>query len=63
LLLAIPSLARERRYVLYCEFGLKSAHAAERMRAAGLDARHFRGGLRALVAYARSRRLPGPDLP
>ncbi|HEB90108.1 MAG TPA: tRNA 4-thiouridine(8) synthase ThiI [Deltaproteobacteria bacterium] len=33
-------------YVLYCEFGLKSAHLADLMRRAGLDARHIPGGLK-----------------
>jgi thiamine biosynthesis protein ThiI len=61
-LAAWRSFARERRYVLYCEFGLKSAHLAERMRAEGFDASHFRGGLRQLVAHARARRVSGPEL-
>ena len=55
-------VAPDRRYVLYCEFGLKSAHLAERMRRHGFDASNFRGGLRALVAHARERRLGSPDL-
>ena len=62
-LAACRSFARDRRYVLVCEFGLKSAHLAERMRAEGLEARHFRGGLRALVAHARARGGAGPELP
>jgi thiamine biosynthesis protein ThiI len=41
---AWPHFDRSRRYVLYCEFGLKSAHAAELMRRGGLDARHVAGG-------------------
>jgi len=45
---AYPSFDREQRYVLYCEFGLKSAHLAEHMRKAGFDAANFRGGTRAL---------------
>jgi thiamine biosynthesis protein ThiI len=61
-LYAYRSFAREGRYVVYCEFGLKSAHLAERMRAEGLEAWHFRGGLKALVAHARSRGRPGPEL-
>jgi thiamine biosynthesis protein ThiI len=60
-LAAIPALPRDRTYVVYCEFGLKSAHLAERMRALGLRAFHFRGGLRALVAHARSRRIATPE--
>ena len=41
---AYPSFDRSQRYVLYCEFGLKSAHLAEQMRAAGLDASSYRSG-------------------
>jgi thiamine biosynthesis protein ThiI len=60
-LVACRSFARERPYVLYCEFGLKSAHLAERMRAEGHRAWHFRGGLRALVAHVRARGGVGPE--
>ncbi len=60
-LAAYPSFERGRRYVLVCEFGLKSAHLAELMRAAGFEAHHFRGGLRQLVAHARER--AGGELP
>ena len=45
---AYPSFAREKTYVLYCEFGLKSAHLAELMQAQGLRALHLRGGMRTL---------------
>ncbi len=45
---AYPGFAREKTYVLYCEFGLKSAHLAERMQASGLKALHLRGGMPAL---------------
>ena len=45
---AYPSFAKDATYVLYCEYGLKSAHLAELMREAGLRAHHFRGGTRAL---------------
>lgn len=62
-LAAYRSFARDRRYVVYCEFGLKSAHLAERMRAEGFDAANFRGGLRGLVAHARAVRAPTPELP
>jgi thiamine biosynthesis protein ThiI len=61
-LAAHASFARDRRYVLYCEFGLKSAHLAEAMRRAGLLAWNFRGGLKALVAHARARGIRGPEL-
>ncbi|RIL00837.1 MAG: tRNA 4-thiouridine(8) synthase ThiI [Proteobacteria bacterium] len=60
-LAAYRSFAKDRRYVLYCEFGLKSAHLAERMRAEGFDASNFRGALRGVVALAKSRRLAAPE--
>ena len=53
-LLAWPSFERSRTYVLSCEFGLLSAHLAERMRREGFDAWHFAGGQRALMRSARS---------
>jgi thiamine biosynthesis protein ThiI len=45
---AWPHFAKDRRYVLYCEYGLKSAHLAEMMQAAGFRAWHFTGGTPAL---------------
>ena len=53
----LPEFDKTRQYVLVCEFGLKSAYLAERMRAAGCTAFNFRGGLRALLRYAAERRL------
>jgi len=53
---------RAQRYVLYCEFGLKSAHLAELMRRKGLDASHFAGGLKAVIRYAAARGLPTPEI-
>lgn len=43
------SFEPRRTYVLYCEFGLKSAWLAEQMREAGFDAFHVRGGLKQLL--------------
>jgi len=43
---AYASFDASRHYVLYCEFGLKSAHLADLMRRAGLTAHHVSGGLR-----------------
>jgi len=51
---AYPSFDRGQRYVLYCEFGLKSAHLAEFMRKEGFDAANFRGGTRALRRLSSS---------
>jgi thiamine biosynthesis protein ThiI len=45
---AYPSFDRSKTYVLYCEFGLKSAHLAEFMSKEGFHASNFRGGTRAL---------------
>ena len=53
----VEDFDRNRQYVLLCEFGLKSAFLAERMRAAGCTAFNFRGGLRAMLRYAAERRL------
>jgi thiamine biosynthesis protein ThiI len=48
----IPALDRSRAYVLYCEFGLVSAHLAELMQREGLRAHHVGGGIRAVRALA-----------
>ena len=50
------------QYVLYCEFGLKSAYLAELMHDAGYEVSHFGRGLRELLDYARRRGLPTPDV-
>jgi thiamine biosynthesis protein ThiI len=47
-----PALDERREYVLYCEFGLMSAHLAELMQREGLRAHHVRGGLRAVKSLA-----------
>ena len=51
---AYPSFAKEREYVVYCAYGLKSAHLAELMCESGLRAHHFRGGARALKKVTAS---------
>ena len=43
---AYASFDPKQRYVLYCEFGLKSAHLADLMRRINLDAHHISGGQR-----------------
>lgn len=45
-----------QRYVLYCEFGLKSAHLADLMRREGLTAHHVSGGLREVRRLAGAAR-------
>ena len=48
-------MSRDQRYVLYCEFGLKSAHLADLMRSAGLDASHVRQGSATLMRDERDK--------
>jgi thiamine biosynthesis protein ThiI len=59
---AFPSFQRDRAYVVYCEVGLKSAHLAERMHAAGLRVACFAGGMRQLMALAEGERSGVPEL-
>lgn len=51
-------LDKARTYVLYCTFGVQSAHLAEVMQRAGYEAYSFKGGLRPLMRYAESRGHP-----
>lgn len=60
---AYPKFDPLQNYLVYCEFGLKSAHLAELMRKSGLQVHHFRGGLRRLVGHAEARGIAGPQLP
>lgn len=52
---AYASFDPAQSYVLYCEFGLKSAHLADLMRRKGLQARHVSGGLREIRRLAQAR--------
>jgi len=60
---AYPSFDAAARYVLYCEFGLKSAHLAELLRARGVDATHLKGGLEDALRLARRAGLATPEIP
>ncbi|MCI0435821.1 MAG: tRNA 4-thiouridine(8) synthase ThiI [Gemmatimonadetes bacterium] len=51
LLRAIPSLDRDRTYVLCCAHGIQTAWLAEKMQRAGIEAHSFRGGVRAAVRW------------
>lgn len=55
----VTALDRGRDYVLYCEFGLMSAHLAELMQREGLRAHHVRGGIRAVRSLAGPEGRPG----
>jgi thiamine biosynthesis protein ThiI len=59
---AYPHFDNTQRYVLYCEFGLKSAHLGELMRESGFDVAHFGEGLSDLIDYARARGMPTPEI-
>jgi len=50
----LRSMDRDRTYVLYCAYGIQTAHVAERMQRAGFEAYSFRGGVRGLMEYARA---------
>lgn len=52
LLRSIPSLDRDRTYVLYCAHGIQTAYLAEKMQRAGIEAHSFKGGVRALMKSA-----------
>lgn len=52
LLVDFRKLSREFTYVLYCEFGLKSARLAELMQKAGYEAYSFLGGVKGLRSLA-----------
>jgi thiamine biosynthesis protein ThiI len=58
---AHPSMPKDRPYVIYCEFGLKSAHLAELMQREGFQAAHFKRGLGDLLAVARAQGIDVPD--
>ncbi len=58
---AFSQFDKHRDYVLYCEFGLKSAHLAELMCDAEFRASHFDSGLKKLIDYARKQGLPTPE--
>ncbi len=51
-------LEKERTYVLYCSFGVLTAHLAEVMQREGYDAYSFRGGVRQLMAHTQARGVP-----
>lgn len=48
LLQTFRKLDRDRTYVIYCDYGIRSAYLAERMQRAGYEAYSFRGGAREL---------------
>ncbi len=51
-------LDQTRTYVLYCNFGVLSAHVAEVMQRGGYEAYAFKGGLRELMRYAKEKGVP-----
>jgi len=59
LLTDFSELERGSTYVLYCEFGLKSARIAESMQRAGYEAYSFLGGVKGLRMLERRRSEAG----
>ena len=55
LLRKFRTLDRDREYVLYCGHGIQSAHIAEKMQQAGYEAYSFKGGVKAVKAWAEER--------
>lgn len=49
------ALDKTKTYVLYCNFGVQTAHVAELMQRAGYEAYSFKGGVKGLMQYARDR--------
>ena len=48
----MKELSKSRTYVLYCEYGVQTAHVAELMQRAGYEAYSFRGGAARLREWA-----------
>lgn len=47
------AMPKDRSYVLYCQIGLKSAVAAEKLKQEGYNAYSFKGGVKTILEYAR----------
>jgi thiamine biosynthesis protein ThiI len=48
----MKELSKERTYVLYCEYGVQTAHIVELMQRVGYEAYSFRGGATRLRDWA-----------
>jgi thiamine biosynthesis protein ThiI len=55
-------LEKTRTYVLYCAFGVLTAHVAEAMQRAGYEAYSFRGGSREMRRYAEGQGKAGAQI-
>ena len=53
-------LNKEKTYVLYCAFGVLTAHLAEAMQRAGYEAYSFKGGSRGVRRYAERKGAKAP---
>lgn len=62
LLRNLRQLDKDRTYVLYCAYGVESAHLAERIQREGYEAYSFKGGVPALMRYAQAQGYPLPLL-
>lgn len=57
LLAGLKALDKTRTYILYCNYGVQTAHLAELMQRAGYEAYSFRDGLRGIMRYAEAQRV------
>ena len=55
-------LDKEKTYVLYCAFGVLTAHVAEAMQRAGYEAYSFKGGSRGVMRYAEAKGVAGSPI-
>ena len=53
-------LDKEKTYVLYCAFGVLTAHVAEAMQRAGYEAYSFKGGSRGVMRYGEGKGAKAP---
>ena len=56
----LKELEKHRTYVLYCDYGVQTAHLAEILQRAGYEAYSFRGGAPRLRDWAARRAAPVP---
>lgn len=54
----LKRLEKTRAHILYCNYGVQTAHVAELLQREGYEAYSFKGGLRGIMKYAASRGAP-----
>lgn len=54
----LKKLDKSRSYILYCNYGVQTAHVAELLQRQGYEAYSFRDGLRGIMKYAAAQGVP-----